>query len=122
VRAQRRRVGLRLAHGRLKRRPGFQRRRTCSLLTSFTLGRPAFGGVTGRPLGISFGMSRAGTARVRVTRAGRTIRTYRRRMRAGRNRRLRLSARGLRRGDYRVQLVVRSGRRVARSALVARRL
>jgi hypothetical protein len=68
-------------------------------------------------------MSRAGTARIRVTQGAHTVKTYSRRVRAGATtQRFRLSARGLRRGDYRVRLVVRSGRNVTRSTLVARRL
>jgi hypothetical protein len=67
-------------------------------------------------------MSRAGTARIRVTQGAHTVKTYARRVRAGRTQRLRLSARGLRRGDYRARLVVRSGRSVTRSTLLAHRL
>ncbi|MEA2133732.1 MAG: hypothetical protein QOC68_1641 [Solirubrobacteraceae bacterium] len=122
-RGEARRVALRRVNGRLSRRPGFQRRDTCDLLTSYKLQRPAFGGRTGRPIGISFRMSRAGTARIRVTEGAHTVKTYSRRVRAGaRTQRLRLSARGLRRGDYRFRLVVRSGRNVTRSTLLARLL
>ncbi len=122
-RGEARRVALRRRNGRLSRRPGFQRRDTCDLLTSYKLQRPAFGGRTRRPLGISFRMSRTGTARIRVTQGAHTVTTYARRVRTtARTRRLRLSARGLRRGDYRFRLVVRSGRNVTRSTLLARRL
>jgi hypothetical protein len=122
-RGEARRVPLRRVGGRLSRRPGFQRRDTCDLLTSYKLERPAFGGRTGRPLGISFRLSRAGTARLRVTRGAHTVKTYALRVRAGaRTKRLHLSARGLPRGDYRFRLVVRSRRAVARSTLLARRL
>jgi hypothetical protein len=117
-----RRVALRRRGGRLSRRPGFQRRDTCDLLTSYKLQRPAFGGRTGRPLGIMFRLSRAGTARLRVTRGAHTVKTYARRVRANRTQRIRLSARGLARGDYRFRLVVRSGRSVTRATLVAARL
>jgi hypothetical protein len=122
-RGEARRVPLRRVGGRLSRRPGFQRRDTCDLLTSYKLERPAFGGRTGRPLGISFRLSRAGTARLRVTRGAHTVKTYALRVRAGaRTKRLHLSARGLPRGDYRFRLVVRSRRTVTRSTLLARRL
>jgi hypothetical protein len=121
-RGEARRISLRRSGGRLSRRPSFQRRDTCDLLTSYKLERPAFGGRTGRPLGITFRMSRAGTARIRVTQGAHTVKTYARRVRAGRTQRLRLSARGLRRGDYRARLVVRSGRSVTRSTLTAHRL
>jgi len=122
-RGEARRVALRRVGGRLSRRPGFQRRDTCDLLTSYKLERPAFGGSTGRPLGISVRLSRAGTARIRVTQGAHTVKTYSRRVRAGAaTQRLRLSARGLRKGDYRFRLVVRSGRSVTRSTLLARRL
>jgi hypothetical protein len=122
-RGEARRVALRRVGGRLSRRAGFQRRDTCDLLTSYKLQRPAFGGRTGRPLGISFRLSRAGTARLRVTRGAHTVKTYSRRVRAGAStQRLRLSARGLPTGDYRFRLVVRSGRSVTRSQLLARRL
>jgi hypothetical protein len=123
ARGEARRVALRRVGGRLSRRAGFQRRDTCDLLTSYKLQRPAFGGRTGRPLGISFRLSRAGTARLRVTRGAHTVKTYSRRVRAGAStQRLRLSARGLPKGDYRFRLVVRSGRNVTRSQLLARRL
>jgi len=48
--------------------------------------------------------------------------TYARHLRANRTRRIRLSARGLARGDYRFRLVVRSGRSVTRSTLLSVRL
>jgi hypothetical protein len=122
-RGEARRIPLRRVGGRLSRRPGFQRRDTCDLLTSYKLERPAFGGRTGRPLGISFRLSRAGTARLRVTRGAHTVKTYALRVRMGaRTKRLHLSARGLPRGDYRFRLVVRSRRAVTRSTLLARRL
>ncbi|MEO8688964.1 MAG: sialidase family protein [Solirubrobacteraceae bacterium] len=121
-RGESRRVALRRIAGRLSRRAGFQRRDTCDLLTSYKLQRPAFGGTARRSLGISFRLSRAGTARLRVTRGAHTVKTYSRRLRANRKQRLRLSARGLPKGDYRFRLVVRSGRLVTRSQLLARRL
>jgi hypothetical protein len=121
-RGEARRIALRRRGGRLSRRPNFQRRDTCDLLTSYKLERPAFGGRTGRPLGITFRLSRNGTARLRVTKGAHTVKTYARRMRANRTQRIRLSARGLARGDYRFRLVVRSGRAVTRSTLVAARL
>jgi hypothetical protein len=121
-RGEARRIALRRTGGRFSRRPSFQRRDTCDLLASYKFERPAFGGSTGRPLGISFRMSRAGTARIRVTQGAHTVKTYARRVKAGRTQRLRLSARGLRTGDYRARLVVRSGVSVTRSTLLARRL
>jgi hypothetical protein len=117
-----RRVALLRRGGRFSRRPGFQRRDTCDLLLSYKLGRPAFGGSNRRGLRLSFRLSRAGRARLRVTRGSRTVKTFTRRAPEARIVRLRLSARGLSRGEYKFRLVVRRGKSVTRSTLVSARL
>lgn len=122
-RGEARRVALRRVRARLSLRPPFQRRDTCDLLTSFKLERPVFGGTSGRPLGIAYRLGLAGRVTVTVTRGSRTVKRYTRTISAGaRTQRIRLSAKGLAVGDYRVRLQVRSGRQATTAALVARRL
>ncbi len=122
-RGEARRVALRRVRGRLSLRPAFQRRDTCDLLTSFKLERPVFGGRTARPLGIAYRLGLAGRVTVMVTRGSRTVKRYTRTLAAGaRTQRIRLSAKGLPTGDYRVRLQARSGGQTTTAALVARRL
>ena len=109
--------------GRFRVVAPYYRRRSCGLLTSFKLERPAFGGRRNRALGIAFRISRRASVGVRVHRAGRTVRRYRSARRGARlTHRLRLASEGLARGTYRVTITVRSGGRRVRATLVARRL
>lgn len=122
-RGEARRIALRRVRGRLTIRPSFQRRDTCDLLTSYKLERPVFGGRTGRPLGIGYRLGSRGRVTVTVTRGSRTVRRFAARtVPSARTQRLRLSARGLPVGEYRVRLQVRSGNSTTTSTLFARRL
>ena len=105
-----RRKVFRLKGGRFTARPDFYRRESCGLLRSYKLERAAFGGSTKRPLRAAFRLTRASTVRIQVLRGdeGRqdareveaasrpTARTARR-----------LTAKGLRKGDYKVRITVR---------------
>ncbi len=104
--------------GRFRARPAFARRDGCGPIRAFKLERPVFGGPA-RPLRVSFRLAAPGRARVDVLRGGKVVRRVSNRRRQGlRTYRLRIAARGLERGTYRVRL--RAGG--ARSKLAARRL
>ena len=120
-----RRVVLQRTKGRFTKRADFFRRGACDLLPRYKLERPVFGG-SGRaaPLGISYRLARAGRVTVTVTKGTRVVKRYAARsVAAGRTIRLRLSGKGLTRGEYRVRLSARetSGATVA-STLVSRKL
>lgn len=106
--AETRRFALRRSRGRFSVRPAFQRADACGAIRTFKLERPAFGGRTLRPLGISYRLNRPARVTVTLLRGTRAVRRLRAAQDgAGRTVRLRLPARGLRRGDYRVRLSVR---------------
>jgi hypothetical protein len=118
-----RRIAVVRRGGRFRLAPRYYRRKSCGLLTSFKLERPAFGGRRNRALGIAFRLSRGARVGVRVHRAGRTVRRYRAVRRGARTtHRLRLASEGLARGRYRVTITVRAGGRRARATLHATRL
>ncbi len=119
-----RRVVVRRANGRfaVRRRPF--RRESCGLLPTFKLERSVFGGRTNRPLSIAFRLASASRVTVVVRRGNRVVKRFAATDRApGRIHRLRMSSRGLPRGDYRVTLtaVSKAGRR-ARATLTSRRI
>ncbi|HEV2814048.1 MAG TPA: hypothetical protein VGW10_12420 [Solirubrobacteraceae bacterium] len=117
-----RRLTLRRRDGKWTRRPSFHRRRSCRVLKLFKLSRPVFGGPTRRRLGIAYRLTEDATVRVRVMRGRRVVRRYAaRRVEAGRIVRLRLGAKGLRRGDHRV-IVQAAGSATVTASLTARRL
>ncbi|HEX2087767.1 MAG TPA: Ig-like domain-containing protein, partial [Solirubrobacteraceae bacterium] len=118
-----RRVALRRSRGRFAVRPSFYRHDSCGLVRSYKLTGPAFGGRTRRSIGISYVLNRPGRVRVDVLRGRRVVKRFGARDRqAGVVYRLRLGARGRRRGDHRFRLVATSGATVVRSVLTARRL
>jgi hypothetical protein len=120
-----RRIALRRARGRFARRPAFARTPRCSLLRSFALGRPVFGGSTRRSLRVAYRLARGGgTVRVTVLRGRRAVRRLKARRRRGdRTYRLTFPARSLtRRGDYRVRIAVSAGSARERATLVSHRL
>jgi hypothetical protein len=98
-------------NGRFASRPRFQRRPDCSVLASFRLNTPAFGGTSGRRLRMSYRLNHAARVTLTVLHETRTVRVYRE---AG----LRdaqhtyhhtLPLHDLPHGDYRVQVLVRTG-------------
>ena len=114
------RIALKRRDGRFRGLPRFYRRTSCGTLTSFRLTRPAFGGRTARALGISFRLGRRARARGDVLRGGRVVRSFRARSYpAGVFHRLRVPARGLRPGPYRVRVRIGGG---PTATLAARRL
>ena len=104
--------------GAFAKRARFARRDGCGAIRSFKLERPVFGGRT-RPLSVSFRLGATRRAVVDVLRGGKLVkRVSNRRRTALRTYRLRISARGLARGEYRIRL--RAG--TAKATLGARRL
>ena len=122
-RSERRRVTLQKTGGRFARRPAFALRERCGTLQSFKLVRPVFGGRTGTPLSASYRLGRRARVSLRITRGTRTVRRYKARTRAAnRTFRIRVPARALARGEYRVRIAVVRGRRTTRGAITGRRL
>ena len=118
-----RRVTLLRRNGRFTRRPDFYRRATCDLLPSYKLERAAFGGRKRTPLRIAFRV--AGTARTQVTvlRGKKVVKRFKARTsEPRRTHRLKLAARKLRKGDYRVRITVGRGKGRVVSTLVSRRV
>ena len=119
-----RRVALRRVRGRFHVRPPFYRRQGCGLIASFKLSRSVFGGRADAPLGVAFVVNRRARVVVELRRNGRVVRRFgpidaRADLRATR---IRIPARGLRRGDYQVRIqAVRPGQTVT-DALTVRRL
>jgi hypothetical protein len=100
-----RRIVLARSGGRWSGRPAHYGREGCTLLRSFKLERPVFGGLDGRSLGIAFRLARSARVTVTVRRGGTLVRRYRTATRRpDRTHRLRLSENGLPRGDYRVRV------------------
>ena len=122
-RSERRRATLEKTGGRFARRPAFALRERCGTLQSFKLVRPVFGGRTGTPLSASYRLGRRARVSVRITRGSTTVRRYKAATRAAnRTYRLKVPARALRRGEYRVRIAVVRGRRTTRGAITGRRL
>jgi hypothetical protein len=120
-----RRVTLQRRGGRWYRRPPHYRKESCTLLTSYKLLRPVFGGRGGRAVTASFRLTRRARASLTIMRGKRVVRRGRMRLRgADITHRVKLSARGLPRGDYRFILRVRpiGGRKAVRAVLTSRRL
>jgi outer membrane biosynthesis protein TonB len=119
-----RRLTVERAHGRFTVKPSFTRLETCETLQSFGLQRPVFGGTGRRPLEIAYRLNQPGRVGVAVLRGKRRVvrRFVVRTVPAGRTVRLKLSAKGLPRGTYRVRLTVTRGKHVVTSALTAGRL
>jgi len=118
-----RRVAFRRSGGRFRSLPEFFRGRQCSLVETYKLGRPVFGGAGGRSLGIAYRLGQAARASVTVTRNGKVVRRFpTRRVNAARTVRLTLGARRLRRGTYRITLRATRPGVTTTSTLFARKL
>jgi hypothetical protein len=110
-------------NGRFRVAPTFHRPDSCGLLRLAKLSAPAFGGRTGRALGIAFRVREAARVTVTVRRGGKVVRRYQARTyQPDAVVRLRLPARGTRRGAHVVTLEAQRGQRRATVRLVSRRL
>jgi hypothetical protein len=81
-----------------------------------------FGGTRRRGLGIAFRLGRVARVTVTVTRRGKVVKRFKRRANAGRTYRVKLGAKGRRRGTYRVTLRAQRPGTTATSTLSARKL
>jgi hypothetical protein len=119
-----RRFILRRSSARLHRRPASSRRPKCSgLIRYFALTRPVFGGRTGRALHVVIQPARRARVSYAVRQGGRVVRRYKARtVRGSAIAKRTIVARGLRRGDARIQVTVRAGRTTRHDTLTARRL
>ena len=122
-RSERRRATLERKGGRFVRRPAFALRERCGTLQSFKLVRPVFGGRTATPLNASYRLGRRARVSAQITSGSETVRRYKvRRRSANRTYRIKVPARTLARGEYRVRITVVRGRRTTRGAITGRRL
>jgi hypothetical protein len=98
-------------NGRFAPRPRFQRRPDCGVLASFRLNTPAFGGIRGRRLGMAYRLNHAARVTLTILRGTRKVRTYREAglRDAQHTYRHTLPLHHLAPGDYRVQILVRTG-------------
>ncbi|HEX2084594.1 MAG TPA: M28 family peptidase [Solirubrobacteraceae bacterium] len=118
-----RRFALLRRNGRFRLRRAFYRRPNCGLLTRYRLTRTVFGGRRRAPLTISYRLSRQARVTIRVLRGRRVVRRLAAGTRAaGRYHRVRLPARGLGRGEYKIRLTAVAGNTRVVSTLGARRL
>ncbi|HEX8119996.1 MAG TPA: M14 family zinc carboxypeptidase [Solirubrobacteraceae bacterium] len=120
-----RRITLHRKGGRWLKRPPHYRKESCTLLTAYKLLRPVFGGPTRRPVTAAYRLSRRARAGITVMRGRRVVARGKMRVRrADTTYRVKLSAKGLPRGDYRFILKVRptGGRKAVRAVLTSRRL
>jgi hypothetical protein len=122
-RSERRRATLEKTGGRFVRRPAFALRERCGTLQSFKLVRPVFGGSNATPLSASYRLGRRARVSARITRGSKTVRRYKARTRsANHTYRIKVPARTLSRGEYRVRISVKRGRRTTRGAITGRKL
>ena len=96
----------------------FEKRRSCGLLRSFTVGSPAFR----RALGIRFSTTSAANVSVRVLRGRKVVRRYTRTTTAGKVVKIRMPGRKLKRGQYRIVVTALSGGRRVAATLRSRRV
>ncbi|MDX6664283.1 MAG: hypothetical protein QOG68_489 [Solirubrobacteraceae bacterium] len=109
-------------HGTFKLRPQFYALARCKLLRRARLARPTFGGTTHAALGMSARLTRSGSLTFVVKRGTKTI-AHRRIARAGTAiRRVKIPAKRLARGEYRVTITATSGATTESVTLAARNL
>ncbi len=118
-----RRVPLLKRGTRFRVRPAFHAARRCKLIRLARLTRPVFGGTNRKPLRVSTRLNQPGSIAITVRRGRKVIARKRFAAAGTRVRRYTVSPRrSLRRGDYRVTVVARSGSTAERATLTGRRL
>ncbi|HEV2061928.1 MAG TPA: hypothetical protein VGR12_03670, partial [Solirubrobacteraceae bacterium] len=125
AKADYRRITLRRKNGRWYRRPPHYRKDSCSLLTSYKLLRPVFGGRNRKAVAASYRVTRRSRASLTIKRGKRVVKRMRMRVRrADITYRHKLYARRLRRGDYRFILRVKpiGGGRAIKTVLTSRKI
>ena len=109
--------------GRFSTRPPHYGREGCTLINSFKLERPVFGGTTRTSLGIAYRLPNTAKVTVTVKRGRKVVKRYKAVTRRGdRTHRLRFSQKGRPRGDYKVTLRARRGARTQTRTLTSRKL
>jgi hypothetical protein len=119
----RRLVLQRSGSGTFTRRDDHFRRDSCGLLGKFKLERPVFGGPGDAALTAAYRLSTPAQVTITVSRGSKVVKRFATISQpANRTIRVRLGARGLRRGDYTVRMSVVRGDEQVSAKLVARRL
>jgi photosystem II stability/assembly factor-like uncharacterized protein len=109
--------------GRFSKRPPHYGREGCTLINSFKLERPVFGGTNRTSLGIAYRLLNTARVTVTVKRGKKVVKRYRTATRRGdRTHRLRFSQKGRKRGDYKVTVRAKRGSRTQSRTLTSRKL
>jgi len=117
------RFALRRVNGRYSVRSAYDRTSQCGLLRVFRASRPAFGGRTERPLDIAYRVDQRASVSIAMVRGKRVIRRFTPRTRdANRTYKQRLTALRVPRGDIRVVVTAKAGKRAVTTSITARRL
>jgi hypothetical protein len=116
-----RRFPLLRRRGRFHHLRQYYGRATCKLLRIARLSGPSFGGRTRTSLRISFRTLRSGRATVTVKRRGKTVKRFKPRWKGAKTVLLKLRARRLPRGTYRVRIAARGGALRQKATLYSRR-
>jgi hypothetical protein len=118
-----RQVALVRRHGRFHLRPAFVAKPSCAAVSVFGLNKPVFGGTNGRSLKVYFVLHRTVKLSMTVTRGKKVVRRVKAKTRKPGRYKLTVRARGLKAGDYRVNLTaVTLDKKTSRAKLTARRL
>jgi hypothetical protein len=118
------RVALVRRHGRWHVRRDFDYHSTCRIVRQFKLSGPTFGGVKRRPMGISFRLAlpAGSSVKVVVTRGKKVIKHTTVKKPGVKLHRIKIPAKRFKRGDYRVTLTAKIGKRSQKITLVSRRI
>ena len=104
-------------------RPAHYGREGCTLLRSYKLERPVFGGTGRKSLGIAYRLLDTARVSVTVKRGKRVVKRYRTATKAaGRTHRVRFSQKNRPRGDYKVTVRAARGGRTVQRTLTSRKL
>ena len=125
AKADYRRITLRRKKGRWYKRPPHYRKESCSVLTSYKLLRPVFGGRNRKAVAASYRVTRRARAGLTIKRGNRVVKRIKMRVRrADITYRHKLFPRRMRRGDYKFILRVKpiGGGRTIKSVLTSRKV
>jgi photosystem II stability/assembly factor-like uncharacterized protein len=118
-----RRIDRQRAGGAWSSRPAHYGREGCTLLRAYKLERPAFGGTTRKPLGISYRLLETATVTVTVKRGPKVVKRYKAVTASpDTTHRLRFAQTGRPRGDYKVTVTAVKGNRRQARTLTSRKL
>jgi zinc carboxypeptidase len=118
-----RRVALQRTGGRFTVLEPFDRRDTCGILRRLRLSGPVFGGITDKPLRISYQLGVKADVKVVIKRGGTVVSRYSRTNRKpGQRQNLTLPSRKVKAGEYTVRLTAEAGGKTVGTTLVSRRI